>query len=165
MKRQVVRPRPPPLPKTAKGNWFERNWKWVVPIVGGLLILLSTVVATMSVGRLMRSSVPYKDAVTFARENESVTDALGTPIREGLFVSGRINTIDDAGCANLSIPLSGPKASGTFYVSATRSEGQWTCDRVVLVIKATGERIDLGAPNHRGQRKFEPGRAKDYKQA
>lgn len=91
----------------------------------------------------MKSTDVYKDALAKAKANSEVVEALGSPIRDGLFVSGSTNVNGATGESNLSIPISGPKGKGTIYVKAEKSLGRWNYSDLVVEIQATGERIDL----------------------
>lgn len=91
----------------------------------------------------MKSTDVYKDALAKAKANSEVVEALGSPIRDGLFVSGSTNVNGATGASNLSIPISGPKGKGTIYVKAEKSLGRWNYSDLVVEIQATGERIDL----------------------
>ena len=92
---------------------------------------------------MMKSSDAYRTALTMARADPYVQEALGSPIEEGLLVMGNINVNGSSGHADLAIPVSGPQGSGTIYVVASKSAGQWTVLRLAVDIKATNERIDL----------------------
>ena len=139
-------PAPPPIPSQQKGNWWTRNWKWFVP-TGCLTIALLFVAFVFSIVLLvfgaMKSTDIYKNALAKAKANSSVIEALGSPIHDGLFVSGNTNVNGATGAANLSIPISGPKGKGTIYVKAEKSLGRWTYSELVVEIEKTGERIDL----------------------
>jgi hypothetical protein len=127
-------------------NWWQRNWKWFVPVgCLGLLVIFAafvTLIGTLVFG-MIKSSAVYKDALAAARSNPAVVQALGTPIEEGILVMGSINISGASGNADLAIPISGPKGKGTLYAKATRSEGKWTFSQLVVEIKATKEKIDL----------------------
>ena len=107
-------------------------------LVAGFVALL-----VMVIFGAMKSSDVYKDALAKARANSAVIDALGSPIKEGMFLSGNTNVNGASGEANLSIPISGPKGKGTIYVAATKSAGEWTYATLVAEIEKTHERIDL----------------------
>jgi len=127
-------------------TWWGRNWKWFVPVGSlGALVLLAGFIASIMffVFGVMKSSDAYKDAVAKARTHPSVQESIGTPIEEGMFVTGNINVSGPSGNASLSIPLSGPKGEATLFVEAEKSAGQWTCSTLVVEIKATQQRIDL----------------------
>jgi hypothetical protein len=138
--------RPPPFPQSKKGNWWTRNWKWFVP-TGCLTIIVLFVAFIASICLIvfgaMKSTDVYKDAVARAKANPAVIEALGSPIKEGMFVSGNTNVNGASGESNLSIPISGPKGKGTIYLSAKKSLGRWEYQNLVVEIQSTGERIDL----------------------
>lgn len=127
-------------------NWFERNWKWFVPLVclWGLAVLAASVALILYlVFGLLKTSDAYKDALARAKANPAVVAALGTPIEAGLFVSGSISVSGTSGDAELAIPISGPRGKGTVYVEARKSSGQWGFGKLVVEIAGTGERINL----------------------
>jgi hypothetical protein len=131
-------------------NWWERNWKWFVP-VGCLSIVLVVVLGiaalvTFAFGMLKHSG-GYDGALRIAKANPAVVAALGTPIEDGWMVSGKINESGASGSADMAIPVSGPRGRGTVYVQATKSAGQWHYRTLVVEIERTHERIDvLAAP-------------------
>jgi hypothetical protein len=133
-------------PKLERGNWWSRNWKWFVPVVCvsalALFVAFVGLILTVVFGAI-KSSDAYKIPVATAKADERVIGALGTPVEERLFVSGKIHVSGGAGEANLSIPLAGPQGKGTLYVEGTRSAGKWEFS--MLVFEAKGERIDLKA--------------------
>jgi hypothetical protein len=135
-------------------GWWSRNWKWFVPTgccLGTLLgLILAVAVFGFSifaiftgVSAALKSSEPYKVAVARAQANDKVTTALGTPLSEG-FPMGSINTNNDTGNVDFSIPISGPKGKGTIYVVGTRSAGTWTYSKMSVTIAGSAETIDLG---------------------
>ncbi len=91
----------------------------------------------------VKSTDVYKDALARAKAQPAVIEALGSPIREGFLVSGNTNVNGASGEANLSIPVFGPKGTGTIYVSATKSLGRWNYSGLVAEIEKTHQRINL----------------------
>ncbi len=135
-----------PIEPKAKGNWWTRNWKWFVP-TGCLTIVVLFVAFVGSIVVIVFSAIkstdPYKDAFAKARIHPAVIEALGSPIKEGFFVSGNTSVNGATGEANLSIPISGPKGKGTIYVKAEKSLGRWSYSDLIVEIQKTGHRIDL----------------------
>ena len=132
----------------ARPGWWARNWKWFVPT--GCLALISMVLAFVAlivavVFGAMKSTDVYQTAVATAKAHPAVTEALGTPVKEGMFLSGNTNVTDASGNADLSIPISGPKGKGKIFVVASKSAGRWTYSTMVVEIAKSGERIDLKA--------------------
>ncbi len=105
-----------------------------VVFVGSIVLIVFSAV---------KSSDVYKDALARAKAHPAVIEALGSPVTEGLLLSGSTNVNGASGEANLSIPVSGPKGKGTIYVAATKSLGRWNYSGLVLEIARTHQRIDL----------------------
>lgn len=127
-------------------GWWGRNWKWFVPVgcLTSLALVVGAIVLFISlICGVMKSSDAYKLAMVKVRANEEVVAKLGTPIEEGTFVSGSVNVSGSSGKAELVIPISGPKGSGTVYVEATKSAGQWTFDELTVAPDNMKLRINL----------------------
>ena len=137
---------PPPLPLQPRGNWWTRNWKWFVPTGCFTILILFAAFITlivMIVFSAMKSSDVYKDALKRAKAEPAVIEALGSPIKDGMFVSGSTKVNGASGEANLAIPIYGPKGEGTLYLVAEKSVGAWNYSNLVVEVKKTKNRIDL----------------------
>ena len=137
---------PPPLPPQAKANWWKRNWKWFVP-AGCLAILIFfagfiCLIVAIVFGA-MKSSEVYQEALSRAKAEPAVIEALGSPIKDGIFVSGSTSLNGASGEADLAIPINGPKGQGTLYVQAKKSLGAWNYSNLIVEVKNTKQRIDL----------------------
>jgi hypothetical protein len=133
-------------PATPNPSWWTRNWKWFVPLgcfTVALLCLAFVGSILVIVFSAMKSTDVYKDALARAKADPAVIEALGSPIKDGVLVSGNTNVNGAAGESNLSIPISGPKGKGTIYVSAIKSLGRWNYSGLVVEVGQTRERIDL----------------------
>ena len=137
-----------PLTQSApsKPNWWKRNWKWFVPLgcfTVALLFLVFVGSIFVIVFSAMKSTDVYKEALTRAKADPAVIEALGSPIKNGFLVSGNTNVNGASGESNLAIPISGPKRKATIYVSANKSLGQWNYSGLVVEVGQTHQRIDL----------------------
>jgi hypothetical protein len=126
----------------------SRNIKIILIIVAVLLLCMigcagGTVYFVFS---MMKSSDAYKGAVLRARNDPAVQQALGEPIEEGFVVSGSINLQDNNGTAQFDISLSGPKSSGNLHVSATKTEGVWSYQKLSFTSPSAAKPIDLADP-------------------
>jgi hypothetical protein len=108
-----------------------------------LLIVAFVFVLMSFVFGMMKSSDAYSQALTRAKANPAVIEALGSPIKDGYFTSGSINETGPSGTAELSIPISGPKGSGTIFLEAHKSAGEWSFTKLVVEIDKSNQRIDL----------------------
>lgn len=129
----------------AQSNWWQRNWKWFVPVLATLLLALFAAfvfgIISLIFGAI-KSSGPYQHAITRAQSDPAVIAALGEPIRAGWLVQGNINVNGASGDADLAIPLDGPRADGTLYVVAEKHAGEWRYDTVAVNVEG-GQRIVL----------------------
>jgi hypothetical protein len=144
-----MNPPPQPPPQRPKGKldlWWDRNWKWFVPVlaVGGSALFCGFFMLVLSsVLTLMKSSGAYVGAMARTEASAAVVAALGKPIKAGYFVTGNINVNGSSGKAELVIPIRGPKGAAATYVEATETLGAWHFDRLVVQLEQTGGRIDL----------------------
>ncbi|WP_274378603.1 cytochrome c oxidase assembly factor 1 family protein [Stigmatella aurantiaca] len=89
----------------------------------------------------IKSTDAYQQAVALVTANPEVQEALGTPIDFG-WPRGSVNTTNGEGRASISVPLEGPKASGTMRVEALAEGETWTLD--LLQVEVPGRpAIDL----------------------
>jgi len=146
----------PPLPPPHNGGqpprrgWWSRNWKWAVPVgcLGSLAICggLATVFVVAIYGAVtgaIKSSDAYAEGMARARANPEVVAALGEPIESGFWVSGNISVEGSSGSVDASIPISGPKGSGTLYVVGTRAAGRWQYSTMEVEIPGRTARVRL----------------------
>jgi hypothetical protein len=131
------------VPLLREKGWWERNWKWAVPVSAVALVVLFVAALLAVVFGAFRSSYVYQEVLTRARASPAVVEQLGTPIEPSKFVSGSINISGDSGDADLSIPVSGPKGSGTLYARAEKRAGEWHFSLLAFVSGNGQLRIDL----------------------
>ncbi len=127
-------------------SWWSRNWKWLVPVCVGAPVLVCagsvTLIFSLVFG-LIKGSEPYGQAMDTARTDTAVISAIGAPVEDGFLVTGNIEVSPSSGYADLAIPISGPKGSGTIYAEAEKYEGEWYFSTLEVVVEETDEWIDL----------------------
>ena len=132
-----------------KNNWWSQNWKWALP-VGCLGTIVLT--AMMFVGifgfvfAIMKSNDAYRIGVEKAKHSPEVVALLGSPIREGIFITGNVNVTGASGNASLAIPLSGPKGKATLYLQANKIEGEWVFNQLTVRGENSNYKINLLLP-------------------
>ena len=129
-------------------TWWNRNWKWFVPVAGVCALLLLAGGIGYLVFGLVKSTEVYKQAVARAKANPAFRETLGSPVKEGLLVAGNINISGPSGKADLAIPISGPKGKATLYAVATMSADKWTFSVLEIAVRSSGKRINLLLPDN-----------------
>src|ERR1700730_15252072 len=136
----------PPSAQSLRRNWWGRNGQWFVRTgcLGMLLLAagLGFVIASIVFGAI-KSSDAYKSGLVKAKADPRVVAALGSPIEDEFFVSGKTNVTGSSGHADRTVPISGPKGKGTIYFVASKFAGEWTFSKLIVEVAETGERIDL----------------------
>lgn len=133
-------PAPPPR------GWWGRNWRWFLPVgCFGILALVGVFVLALVifVFGAIKSTEGYKNALAAAQSNPEVIEALGTPIEDGMFVSGKTESNGASGAMEMMIPISGPKGKGKIFSVGAKSAGQWQMSKLEVEIEKTGQRINL----------------------
>ncbi len=115
---------------TTQPDWFARNWKWFVPLAGGMALLA---VVSCAGGvfffamHMIRSSEVHDMAFARASQHPAVVERLGEPVEEGPLVLGSVHVNSDgSGEADLQIPIKGPHGKAQINVEATRTDEVWT---------------------------------------
>ncbi len=130
----------------AKPSWWQRNWKWAVPV-----IVLSTLgscgaCVALLVGGVtgaIKSTDVYTDAVRLAQRDVRVMAALGEPIDTGFLPSGSVEVSGSSGSAEMAVALKGPRGEGTLYIKAEKSVGRWQYEILEVEVPGAPERIQL----------------------
>jgi hypothetical protein len=137
---------PDPQMNPPQRGWLGRNWKWVLPVgcILPLLVCCGGGTAIIMFGlNAIKSSEPYKEAVAKAKANPEVKAARGEPITEGCMFTGNFDTNPSTGHADLNIPLSGPKDSGTLFAVAHITDGKWVFSKLEFAVTSTGAKINV----------------------
>jgi len=113
----------------------------VVMVVAFVAAIISFAFGTI------KSSYVYQQAIAKTRSNPAVIRELGEPIKPGWLVSGQLSLNEASGRADLSIPISGPKKSGTVYVLAVKKLGKWDFSALEVEVEGESKRINLLTPS------------------
>jgi hypothetical protein len=107
----------------------------VAGMIGGILFLITS---------SFKSSPVYVQAMQAAQSDPNVIETLGTPIQSGWFIMGSLEEQGLSGDANLTIPISGPRKSGTLYASARKGNGVWQFYTLAVKVDGQDQVITLG---------------------
>ncbi|MBL8909070.1 MAG: hypothetical protein JNM17_00065 [Archangium sp.] len=127
-----------------QASWWNRNWKWVVPVgcLGPVICCLSFAgFMYFGVSKVIQGSGAYTTALARAASNRDVQDALGAPLTPGMGIQGSIKENNGTGNADFTAPIEGPKGKGTLRVVATGRGGKW--DFSVMEVEVNGKTINL----------------------
>ncbi len=136
-----------PEPVPARLGWWQRHWKWAVPLLGLIPLLLIvgavSLIGLSLINDSMRDHDAYRFALTQTRADPNVTAALGTPIEPDGLSIGSVSTAGDGGYAHLQIPIKGPRGKATIFFDASSRLGVWRFATLTVTIDGTTSPIDL----------------------
>lgn len=109
-----------------------------------MIIVFILVIASFFYGvtAALEESQPYEYALETINQDKEITNALGTPIVKDGMILGSYKNTNGNKTADIKIPVSGPKGSGTLFVKATGKDDYWTYNEIRVEIK-DDEFIDL----------------------
>lgn len=87
---------------------------------------------------------PVVQGIELVEQDERVVERLGTPIEAGWALEGEVNVDGDKGYANVRVPISGPKGSGTLRLEAGSLNDNWNFRELVVI--TGGSRFDVLDP-------------------
>lgn len=134
-----------PSPEPPRG-WWSRNWRWFVP-VGSVIVVFGGVGFFLAIIALvfgmMKNSEVYETALFEAQTNPAVIEHLGNRIEDGFIFTGNMEVSPGSGYADIVIPISGQKGSGSLYVQAEKVAGSWQYSTLQVNVHDSNISIDL----------------------
>lgn len=129
-------------------SWFNRNWKWAVPVgclsFIGLFVIGSIILGVIGFTKVFtgNNNVTEK-AIEIINHDATVTEKLGKNIETDGMFSGNISTTNDTGTANISVPIKGDKGTGRTIIKAEKQFDEWKYEQISVKIDETGEVIEF----------------------
>jgi hypothetical protein len=124
-------------------SWWKRNWKWLVPLSGIILISLGIFFSSGMDGiatdlvQAYEDTELYDNALEKAKSDERVTELLGEikPIDQLAILEGHVEYSNDNKTVNSSIRIIGNKGKGSLDISADRMNNEWNYTKINVRIK------------------------------
>lgn len=127
--------------------WFARNWTWLVPVSGCLLVIIGILVVAgglvWGVSHMVSDSDAYTLAMEQAQNNQMLVDLLGEPIEKNGMTSVDIQWNNGIKTSELGIPIKGPEGEAIIYVEGIAIGEKWEYQVMEVYIANTDTTIDL----------------------
>lgn len=132
---------PPTAAKTSPTTWVLLGCGGCLTLVViGALCFAGFFWLVMGV---VKDSDVYTEANRKMQASPEVQEVLGAPVEPGWMFQGSVAIKNGAGTADFSVPVSGPKGSGTLVAKATKKAGGLWQYSVLEVQVDEGGTIDL----------------------
>lgn len=146
--------------KGSEWAWRNRAWrdaehfrsvqrKWAIAGVAIWVLVIGGIFTSIaSVPYAIKNSEVYAISMDAARANQQVNDSLGDGWDDAFWVFGSLAVnAGGAGQAAFSIPVSGPKGSGSLVTRGIRTGGVWDVRLAVLYVEGRGPIVLINKDN------------------
>jgi hypothetical protein len=132
-------------------NWWNKNWKWIIPVLGIFLISVFTI-STTDIGENTFDIVKaYADpdlvetALNKAQENDEVKELLGTleQVDKMAKLEGSVKYLNNDTSVDISVRVKGSKGKGRMRILAERNRDTWEYKKIVIGIKKLKKTIEI----------------------
>lgn len=129
-------------------TWWQRNWKWVVPVCGMLLISI-IVFFTSGMGGIATDFAQaysdtelYEKAINKAEADPRVQELLGKiqPIDKTAILEGEADYSNNDQTVNSTIRIIGAKGKARMDITAFRKNNEWVYSKINIRIKTPPEK-------------------------
>lgn len=130
-------------------NWWNKNWKWIVPFLG-IIIISTFTISTTDIGENTFDIVKaYADpdlvdgALFLAQENDEIKQLLGElkPIDKMAIVEGNVKYSNNDTSIDISVRVKGSKGKGRMRIFADRIRDKWEYKEIIIGIKKRNKTI------------------------
>jgi len=94
-------------------------------VLFAIFVVVAIAALIWAVVFLNRAVAPVRLAVNAAQASSEFRNAVGQPVKTGVFVRGRMDLFSSAGNAHLTIPVSGERGRGVLREWAQQDAGKW----------------------------------------
>ena len=132
-------------------SWWNKNWKWIIPILGIFLISIFAI-STTSIGETTIDIVKaYADpdlvetALNKAQGNDEVKELLGIleQVDKMAKLEGSVKYSNNDRSVDISIRVRGSKGKGRMRIIAERNGETWEYKKIVIGIKKLKRTIEI----------------------
>lgn len=132
-----------------KQNWWQRNWKWFIPIIGFFIFIIGIISTTdidkniSDIAKVYVDPTLCENAIIQAQGNEEVQNLLGTldPIDKMAILEGRVAYSNNNTSVDMSVRVKGEKGKGRIRIIAERKNNEWIYNKIQIGIKKIGKTI------------------------
>ena len=124
-------------------SWWKRNWKWLVPVSGIILISIAIFFFSGMNGIVTDLAQAYADTELYentlekAKSDKRVTELLGEieSIDKMAILEGQVEYSNDNKTVNSSIRVVGTNGNASMDISADRIDNVWNYKKINIRIK------------------------------
>ena len=131
-------------------NWFQSNWKWIIPLVLSLVLISGYLLSSsdeniMDFAQAYNDTALYEKAIEKANSNKRVLETVGEiqPIDKLAILEGNTIYTDNNTSVVLSIRIKGTKNKGKLDITAKKMGPEWNYKKILVRCKNPKEEITV----------------------
>ncbi|MEC7545693.1 MAG: cytochrome c oxidase assembly factor Coa1 family protein [Pseudomonadota bacterium] len=121
----------------------DNNFTTILMSVIGFIVFAGLAVSLVMLLMKFLKGEAYQLSLEELKKSPLVADYYGEPLRPSWYILGKVNLNGDGGFAAIEYKVEGPLSSGTVYVYATRSAGEWDLSKVMVASQSDGYEISV----------------------
>jgi hypothetical protein len=137
----------------AARNWWQRNWRWFVPTLAGVLLVLGAIAAFWGLYLRVYQLDVYRSAMRQIQADETLQDELGQPIRKAGWRPPSARIEDDE--TDIRWNIAGPKQAAKAHVAARLMQDKWEIVQLEVTLPS-GERHAVASDGEGNAPAFTP---------
>lgn len=129
-------------------SWWNRNWKWFVPIIGLVLISVIFIFTTGLSGiasdfaQAYSETELYENAIEKVNSEPKIEELLGEiePIDKLAILEGEVRYSNANKTVNSTVKIIGSKGKANMDISADKIDGEWNYTKIDVRIKKPADK-------------------------
>ncbi|GAA6146179.1 cytochrome c oxidase assembly factor Coa1 family protein [Thalassolituus maritimus] len=121
----------------------DNNLTTILLSIIGLIVFAGLAVSLVMLLMKLLKGEAYQLSLVELKKSPLVAEYYGEPLQPSWYVLGKVNLNGDRGFAAIEYKVDGPLSSGTVYVYATRSAGEWGLSKVMVASQSDGYEISV----------------------
>ncbi len=121
----------------------DNNLTTILLSIIGLIVFAGFAVSLVMLLMKFLKGEAYQLSLEELKKSPLVAEYYGEPLQPSWYVLGKVNLNGDGGFAAIEYRVEGPLSSGTVYVYAARSAGEWDLAKVMIVNQSDGYEISV----------------------
>jgi hypothetical protein len=130
-----------------KNNWWQRNWRWFLPLISflmiGIFFFISSINGLTDFAQAYADTELCQNAINEANKNEKVIESLGKleSIDKLAIMEGNSVYSKEGKHVEVTVRVSGEKGKGKLDISADKNGEKWQYKKIKIRMKKTGNEI------------------------
>lgn len=130
-------------------NWWQRNWKWFVPLTTLVLVCIGVLGSsrigedTAHMAKAYTDVLLYENAFKLAKENKEVKELLGQlkPMDKMAILEGSVKYSNEGNSVVTKVRVKGSEGKGMLDIFANKKGADWQYEKINIRVREPKQTI------------------------